>query len=70
MAPGYGVSDGAALHFVGTELHEVVASQPQAQAWHVSLGRRGKVAERSLAVRYLGEEAPRAPALVGEQLAA
>jgi dipeptidase E len=71
MAPGYGVGDGAALHFVGTELHEVVGSRPEAQACHVSLGRRGKVAERSLAVRYLGDPALPAPVLVeGEQLAA
>ena len=33
--PGYAADDGAALHFVGTELHEVVASRPDARAYRV-----------------------------------
>ena len=32
MPAGYGVGDGAALHFVGTELAEVVSSRPVSQA--------------------------------------
>ena len=31
MPPGYGVGDAAALHFVGTELAEVVSSRPEAR---------------------------------------
>jgi peptidase E len=71
MAPGYGVGDGAALHFVGTELHEVVASRSDARACHVSAGRRRRVTERELPIRYLGEPPSAGPLLVkGERLAA
>jgi hypothetical protein len=35
MAPGYGVEDGAALHFVGGELARVVSSRPAARAYRV-----------------------------------
>ncbi len=54
MAPGYGAGDGAALHFVGTELHEVVSSRPAARAWFVRRHGRSGVRERPLPVRYLG----------------
>jgi dipeptidase E len=54
MAPGYGVGDAAALHFVGTELAEVVASRADARAVYVSPA-EGEVAERELPVRYLGQ---------------
>jgi dipeptidase E len=74
MAPGYGVGDGAALHFVGTELHEVVGSRADAQAWFVRADGLGGVHEEALAVRQLGEPiaaVPPTPVLVGgEQLAA
>ncbi len=53
MPPGYGVTDAAALHFVGTELSDVVCSRPGAHAVHVSKGKRG-VIEHKLAARYLG----------------
>jgi dipeptidase E len=33
--PGYAADDGAALHFAGTELHEVVAARPGARAYRV-----------------------------------
>ncbi len=36
MIPGYGTGDGAALHFVGTELAEVVTSRPKSRAFHVT----------------------------------
>ena len=49
MMPGYGTGDGAALHFVGTELAEVVTSRPKARAYRVSGG-----GETGLATRYLG----------------
>jgi peptidase E len=49
MIPGYGTGDGAALHFVGTDLAEVVTSRPHARAYHVT-----RDAETELAMRYLG----------------
>ncbi len=52
MPPGYGTGDAAALHFVGTELAEVVSSRKGAYAVYVSRGSRG-VLERKLPVRYL-----------------
>jgi hypothetical protein len=54
MVPGYGASDGAALHFVGQELSEVVSSRPGARAVHVSRAPDGAIVERELGVRYLG----------------
>ena len=36
MISGYGTGDGAALHFVGAELAEVVTSRPKARAFHVT----------------------------------
>ena len=43
MPPGYGVGDAAALHFVGTELAEVVSSRPgRARALRVRRRRRGR----------------------------
>lgn len=53
MGAGYAASDGAALHFVGQELVEAIASQPGARAYFVSAEGEG-VAERELALRYLG----------------
>jgi peptidase E len=50
---GYAADDGAALHFVGARLHEVVSSRPAARAYRVSL-RGPKVLEKELPVRYLG----------------
>ena len=61
MPPGYGVGDAAALHFVGTELAEVVSSRPDAQARYVSTDGRGGAVEHELDVRYLG-----APTSVGD----
>lgn len=74
MVPGYGVSDGAALHFVGLELAEVVGSRPRATAVHVSRDADGAVVERRLSVRYLGPAHPAGPVPVaapeGEAIAA
>ena len=36
LPAGYGTGDGAALHFVGTALAEVVASREKARAYHVA----------------------------------
>ena len=57
--PGYGVGDGAALHFVGTELAEVVSSRPGAGAVYVSPDGIGGATERRLPVRYLGDRPAR-----------
>jgi dipeptidase E len=71
MPDGYGVGDGAALHFVGTELREVVSSRPGARACLVAGDGRGGVGERELDVRYLGDPVALGPVLVsGERLAA
>ncbi len=60
MVAGYGADDGAALHFVGTALHDVVTSRPGASAYRVEAV--GAVAvETPLVARYLGVSA--APAL-------
>jgi dipeptidase E len=53
LPAGYACDDGAALHFVGTELRAVVSSRPDAGAYRVEL-RDGEVDEQRLAVRYLG----------------
>jgi peptidase E len=45
---GYAADDGAAVHFVGTELREVVASVPDAQAYRVDAD-----GERPLPARIL-----------------
>ena len=55
FAPGFGVGDGAALHFIGTELAEVVSSRPVAQARYASVAADGEVVEDELPVRFLGE---------------
>jgi dipeptidase E len=47
------LDDGAAAHFVGTRLKEVVSSRPKARAMRVAL-KRGLVVEATIPVRYLG----------------
>jgi peptidase E len=54
MGPGYAASDGAALHFEGTELAHVVASRPGARAFRVE-ATGDEVSETELAVRFLRE---------------
>jgi hypothetical protein len=49
------VSDAAALHFVGTDLAEVVSSRLEARARYVWADGDGAARERDLEVRYLGE---------------
>lgn len=46
------LDDGAAAHFVGTRLEEIVSSRPKARAMRVEL-RNGVVVEKALPVRYL-----------------
>jgi dipeptidase E len=47
------LDDGAAAHFVGTRLTEIVSSRRKARAMRVEL-KDGAVAEKELPVRYLG----------------
>jgi dipeptidase E len=68
MAAGYGTGDGAALHFVGTELARVVASRPGARAYFVRAAIGGPasrdVTETELATHDLGAPVAAEPALV------
>ena len=52
LAGGWAADDGAAIHFVGTEVREIVASRPGAAAYRVDR-RRGRAAERRLDARLL-----------------
>jgi len=54
---GFGVGDAAALHFVGTDLFEVISSRPGARAIQVSVDEHGAICECELEVRYLGASA-------------
>ncbi len=54
LAPGWGCDDGAALHFVGTELAEVVADRRGVTGWRVERAADGQVRETSLDVREVG----------------
>ena len=58
MQAGYAADDGAALHFCGSHLVEVVSSRPQARAYRVELI-GGRVMETPLPVRFLGAMEPR-----------
>jgi dipeptidase E len=62
LPAGYGTGDGAALHFVGSELAEVVTSRPQARAYHVKPD-GAEVKETALGTRFLGAPVPVEPAL-------
>ncbi len=57
---GYAADDGAALHFAGTKLREIVTSRPNAAAYRVERARRGVVEER-LPSRFLGASSSRRP---------
>ena len=53
LRPGYAATDGAAFHFIDTELAQVVASRPEARAYRIELkGDHPKTTQ--LATRYLG----------------
>jgi peptidase E len=47
--PGYAADDGVALHFVGTELHEVVTTSPGACGYRVEPGSETPIEARLLA---------------------
>jgi dipeptidase E len=55
MAPVYAADDGAALHFVGEDAVQVVASRRDARAYRVER-RHGRILTTQLATRYLGDE--------------
>jgi len=60
MRSGYAAEDGAALHFVGTELSRVVASRPHARGYRLdALGDR--VVEMRIATTFLGDGRGLAP---------
>ena len=54
MRPGYAAEDGAALHFVDTELSRVVASRPEARGYRLDAMGEG-VVEMRIATAYLGD---------------
>lgn len=56
--PGYAAEDGAALHFVGTRLEEVVSSRPSARAYRLAV-KRGEVVETPLPTRLLARSGTR-----------
>jgi peptidase E len=60
MPAGWGVDDGAALLFEGTELSGAVASQPGARAWRIERD-GGEVAEMPVAARLVGDAVVAAP---------
>jgi dipeptidase E len=55
MRPGYAAEDGAALHFVGTELSRVVASRPSARGYRLDTA-GDRVIEMRIATTYLGSD--------------
>jgi dipeptidase E len=48
FTPGYAADDGAALHFVGAKLREVVTSRPDARAYRVGPGSETPIEARLL----------------------
>ncbi len=62
MRAGFAAEDGVALHFVGEELHAVVASRPGRRAWRMDR-RDGTVAETPVEPRLLERPAGPAPGL-------
>ncbi|MCM3781525.1 peptidase E [Neobacillus mesonae] len=56
MKPGYGVDDGAALHFVDGKLHHSVSSRPIAKAYFVTKNEQNQVMEKTIDAVYLGNE--------------
>lgn len=68
MPTAYAADDGAALHFVGSEVAQVVASRPAARAYRIER-RHGRVVTTQLGTRFLGdaEVVPlRRPELIAE----
>jgi dipeptidase E len=53
LQPGYGVQDGVALHYVGTELKYIISSEQNAKAYYVKKAGY-RVTEKELKPTYLG----------------
>lgn len=53
LPPGLACDDFAAVHMVGTDLHEAIASRPGAGAYRVSRAPGGTATEQALPVRQL-----------------
>ncbi|HEX8752379.1 MAG TPA: hypothetical protein VF731_03090, partial [Solirubrobacterales bacterium] len=54
MRPGYAAEDGAALHFLDTELSAVVSSRPRAHGYRLDVSGQ-RIVEMRIATSYLGE---------------
>jgi dipeptidase E len=54
MRPGYAADDNAALHFVGTDLHQAVCSRPGRRGYRVEATEGGDIVERPLPMLDLG----------------
>ena len=54
VKPGLAADDGAALHYVGTELSAVVSSRSDAKAYRLELADDGNVVEKELNAKFLG----------------
>ncbi len=54
MRPGYAADDGAALHFIGTDLVKSVSSRPDAKVYYVRKN-EDSAEHRELEMDYLGE---------------
>ncbi|WP_051348696.1 peptidase E [Peribacillus kribbensis] len=52
LSPGYAADDGAALHFIGTDLHAAVSSRPDAKAYYVRPA-DGGFQEEEIAIKNL-----------------
>ena len=53
LSAGYALDDGAAAHFIGTELAHVVSSRPNARAYHASVKNK-QIFEEPIPTRFLG----------------
>jgi peptidase E len=53
LPDGYATDDGVGLHYIGTELHEVVGEIPDAAAYRVERTGPGEVRETTLSARFL-----------------
>ncbi|MGH2953594.1 MAG: Type 1 glutamine amidotransferase-like domain-containing protein [Solirubrobacterales bacterium] len=54
LPTAYAADDGAALHFVGEQVAQVVASRPDARAYRIELA-HGRVVTTKLGTRFLGD---------------
>ena len=52
LPAGYATEDGTGLHYVGTELHEVLGVLPDRNAWSVTPEGESGYAERAIAARH------------------